>query len=86
MESITFKDCQEQILNAINKITNSGVISDPKGFILIDGFTHIHLQNIVGPNIILGGQSTVPAVAIVAKSTGLVYTFALKVLIPDIKI
>jgi len=39
----------------------------------------------MGGAFVIGGP-TVPAVAVVGKSTGLIYTFALKVLIPDIQL
>ncbi len=85
MESIKFEQYKPQIEQAINLRISQGVISDPSGFILLDGFINIQLKKEMVGEFLIGGLS-VPSVAVVGKSTGLVYTFALKVLIPNIQI
>jgi hypothetical protein len=52
---------------------------------LLDGFINMPLQKEMGGAFVIGGP-TVPAVAVVGKSTGIVHTFALKVLIPNIQL
>jgi hypothetical protein len=85
MEVINFEQYKPKILAAIESKLKIGAISDPNGFILIDGFINMPLQKEMGGAFVIGGP-TVPAVAVVGKSTGLIYTFALKVLIPDIQL
>lgn len=85
MSVINFEAYKGQIQTAIQQRITQGVISDPSGFILLDGFINMPLQKEMGGAFVIGGP-TVPAVAVVGKSTGIVHTFALKVLIPNIQL
>jgi hypothetical protein len=84
MSVINFEAYKVQIQNAIQQRISTGVISDPAGFILIDGFINMPFQKEMGGAFVIGGP-TVPAVAVVGKSTGVINTFALKVLLPNIQ-
>lgn len=84
MTTINFEEYKQQIESAINgKLVGSSII-DPQGFILLDGFINMSINKQVGNSLVVGGPS-MPCVAIVAKSTGIVHTFALKVLLPHIQ-
>lgn len=83
MNSIKFDQEKDNIQKAIEKKITSGVINDPEGFILIEGFINMPTQNEVGGAFVLGGP-TIPTVAVVGKTTGLIHTFALKILLPNI--
>jgi len=85
MDVINFEQYRPEILKALENRLKTGVISDPNGFILLDGFINMPLQKEMGGAFIIGGP-TIPAVAVVGKSSGLIYTFALKVLIPNINL
>jgi len=85
VNTIKFESIKEQIQNAIELRIQQGVISDSSGFILIDGFINMPFQKELGNSFVLGGP-TIPSVAVVGKSSGIVYTFALKVLIPGIQL
>lgn len=85
MEVVRFEDYKERIQKAIEERLLNRLLSEPEGFILIDGFANIQLQKELGGAFIIGGP-TIPTVAIVGKSSGLIYTFALKVLLPNIQI
>ncbi|MBC7774661.1 MAG: hypothetical protein H7246_04420 [Phycisphaerae bacterium] len=87
MNVLNFEDYKTQIQDAIQKKISRGSIvpSDPDGYILIDGFFNLPFYKEVGSNIILGGPS-IPAVSVVGKSTGVIHTFALKVLLPNIQL
>jgi hypothetical protein len=85
MNSVKFDQEKEKIQKAIEKKISSGVISDPEGFILIEGFINMPTQNEVGGAFVLGGP-TIPTVAVVGKTTGLIHTFALKILLPNINL
>jgi len=84
MEAINFEQYKERIQQAIESRIKQGLISDPQGFILLDGFINIQLQKEMAGAFVIGGPS-VPSVAVVGKSSGLIHTFALKVLIPEIQ-
>ncbi len=83
MAVINFEQYRSQIQTAIESKIKLGSISDPQGFILIDGFINMPFQKEMGGAFVIGGP-TVPAVAVVGKSTGLIYSFALKVILPNI--
>lgn len=83
--SINFDDYKEEINKAIQLKINSGAINDPNGFILIDGFINMPINKEIGEAFIIGGP-TIPAVAVVGKRTGIIHTFALKILLPQIPI
>lgn len=85
VNTIKFESIKEQIQNAIELRIQQGVISDTSGFILIDGFINMPFQKELGNSFVVGGP-TIPSVAVVGKSSGIVYTFALKVLIPGIQL
>lgn len=85
MNPVDFEQYKTQIEDAINIRIKNGSIKDPLGFILIDGFINMSFNKKIENSIIVGGPS-VPCVSVVGKSTGLVYTFALKVLLPNIQI
>lgn len=85
MISVKFEDEKDNIQKEIEKKISTGVIKDPGGFILIEGFINMPTQNEVGGAFVIGGP-TIPTVAVVGKTTGLVYTFALKILLPNIKL
>ncbi len=85
MISVKFEDEKANIQKEIEKKISTGVIKDPAGFILIEGFINMPTQNEVGAAFVIGGP-TIPTVAVVGKTTGLVYTFALKILLPNIKL
>lgn len=80
---VNFDDYKTQIQSAIQQKIATGIISDPQGFILIDGFINISMQKELSGSLMIGGP-TIPTVAVVGKSTGIMYTFALKVLLPNI--
>lgn len=85
MSVINFEAYKTQIQTAIESKITTGVISDPAGFILIDGFINMPFQKEMGGAFVIGGPS-IPAVAVVGKSTGLIHTFALKILLPNIQL
>ena len=84
MNPINFDQLKSQIEKAIETRLANGLINDPLGFILLDGFINVIYQKEIGNAFQIGGP-TVPAVAVVGKSTGLIRTFALKVLLPHIE-
>ena len=82
MNLINFKSRKKEIEIAINKLLSKGILDEPDGYILLDGYMNYPIQNEVGGLLGAEGQS-LPTIAIVGKSTGRVYTFALKILLPE---
>jgi hypothetical protein len=86
MTEIKFEEYKDRITTKITEsVLSKNILIDPEGFILFDGFFNIPFQPALNGSINLGGP-TVPAVAIIGKSTGIIHYFALKALIPDIEI
>jgi hypothetical protein len=63
------------------KLRENGIV-DPAGFSLVDGFIMQPLSAEVSGNLTLGGP-TLPLVAVVANTSGRVYYFAAKALLPS---
>ena len=87
MAVIKFEELQIEIQKSIEqKVLKPGRIpADPEGFILVEGFFNLPIQNELGGGVVLGG-TTVPVVSIVGKSTGVMHYFAVKALLPHVEI
>jgi hypothetical protein len=92
MEPLKFDDFKEKIANALNsriKSLNSPIIDESavaeSGYILIEGFFNLGFQKELSGGLILGGP-TLPSVAVVGNTSGRIYFFALKALLPDISL
>lgn len=79
-----FSEHKEKIQEALNsRLANTAFSGEDKGFTLVDGFFNLPIQDELSGDIIIGGP-TIPMISIVGNSTGRMYFFALKVLLPDI--
>jgi hypothetical protein len=77
----TFNELRDQITGALPTVLQ-GVLHNENGFTLVEGFVSLPIQqNLNTYNI--GGQS-VPMIALVGKTTGRMYFFALRQLLPNI--
>jgi len=85
MTTKSFEELKPKIQEAIEAKLKGSPIVDEDGFILVDGFFMPGFQKEISGSFVIGGPS-VPAVAIVGKTTGRIYYFALKVLLPDLDI
>jgi hypothetical protein len=85
-KKIKFEDIKESILESIrNNPDITSNIREPGGVTLVDGFINQPIQKDLTGGLILGGPS-IPIICLVGNSTGRMYFFALKVLLPDINI
>ena len=78
-----FEEYKEEITKALNEKMQKNEIKIPEKVTLVDGFFMQSFQDTLD-GIQLGGR-TVPSIMLVGES-GQIYFFALKALIPDIKI
>ena len=85
MIAIKFLDIKEELQNALQEKLKQAPIVGEAGFTLIDGFMTLPLHGEISNNVIIGGPS-IPVVGIVGNTSGRVYTFALKVILPRIQI
>jgi hypothetical protein len=85
MEQIKFQDIKNRLLTTIQAKMPVTWVQEEGGFTLVEGFFTQPMQTELSGNLIIGGPS-VPTVAIVGKNTGRMYFFALKALLPDLKI
>ena len=79
MNKIIFADVKQDILDALQKLPQDAGITEKVG--LVDGFINNPLSRELSDSIIIGGPS-VPMVLLVGETTGRVYFFALKILLP----
>jgi len=85
MKTIKFDEIKPDLEKAINEKLKNGLVVDPQGFVLMDGFCNITFNKEINSSIIIGNPF-VPCISIIGKSTGLIYTFALKALIPTLEL
>ncbi len=83
MKPIRFIEIKNNLLKAIEEKLKVNPIPNENGFTIIEGFITTSLQSEISGNFILGGPS-IPTVAIVGNTSGRIYTFALKILMPDL--
>ena len=83
MANIKFEDYKAQILTSIDQKLRLKPITGEAGFTLVEGFIMQPLNKEISGSIIIGG-TTIPLVAIVGNTSGRMYYFALKALIPNI--
>lgn len=82
MESIKFEEHKEKIIEALRARGNLG-ISEP--VTLVEGFVNQPIQNEISNSISIGGPS-IPMVMLLGSNSGRIYYFALKVIMPSLKL
>lgn len=85
MKPIKFDEIKEKLQAALQNKLQLSPIPNEQGFSLIEGLMSLPLRSEYGNEIFLGGLN-IPVVGIVGNTSGRVYTFALKALLPDIEI
>lgn len=80
---IKFNEYKDQIIAAIERNSNLLQINEP--VTLVDGFVNQPVSSELSGSFIIGGP-TIPLVMLVGNTTGRVYYFALKALLPRIEI
>ena len=85
MNGIKFSDIKAELQTALGEKLKQTPILGEAGFTLIDGFMTLSLNGELSNNLIIGGPS-IPTVGIVGNTSGRIYTFALKAILPNIKI
>lgn len=82
MNPIKFEEYKQQILDSLKAKGNLG-ISEPVS--LIEGFVNQPLQKELSGTFNLGGPA-IPIVMLLGNNSGRIYYFALKVILPEIKL
>ncbi len=86
MTPIKFEEYKQQITQTIDDRLRIHPIPDENnGFTLVEGFITQPLNKEISGSLIIGGPA-IPLVAIVGNSSGRIYYFALKALIPNLQI
>lgn len=84
MSPIKFTDIKDELKRELRKKLPSMPVSGEKeGFTLIEGFMAIPILSELSNDMATCGQN-IPAVVLVGNSTGLLYTFSLKTILPNI--
>lgn len=83
MKKIKFEDCKERIVAEL--LARHEIMPyDKNGYILVEGFLEQQVLSESSDNIVLGGPS-LPMIALIGESTGLVFYFSAKILLPDLE-
>lgn len=86
MEEIKFEDYKARLLKVVDeRLRTNPITGERNGFTLIEGFFNQPFQKELTGSLVIGGPA-LPLVALVGNSSGRIYFFALKILLPDIKI
>lgn len=80
---VKFSEIKDELLKNLDKKLKESPIPNEKGLSLIEGFMNFSLQGEISNNFVIGGPS-IPVVGVVGNSSGRIYTFALKVLMPQL--
>lgn len=81
-----YDELRPRIIKALKKLDDKyKMFGDDQKLIVVNSFLRIPLQDSIG-GIVSGGESNLPAVALVDKDTGQIYYFALKALLPDLEL
>jgi hypothetical protein len=84
MEKIEFQNIKPVLIIEIEKrLLVENLI--PDDFVLIESFFNQPIQNDLSGQIVIGGP-TIPMVALIKKTSGQIYFFALKALLPNLTI
>jgi hypothetical protein len=82
MEKLIFTEYKQKIIAAINAKGNLG-IAEP--VTLIDGFVNQPIQSELSGAFIVGGPA-IPMIMLLGINSGRVYYFALKAILPEVKL
>ncbi|MEK6850221.1 MAG: hypothetical protein AABX85_01455 [Nanoarchaeota archaeon] len=84
-QTIKFSEIKEKLLQALNsKITQNKLHIDEK-VTIVDGFVNQPLSMELSGAFILGGPA-IPMIMLIGNDSGRIYYFALKAILPGIKI
>ena len=83
MTKIKFSEYKSQIIKSLNDKKIDLNITEPAT--LVDGFFNQPIQNEISGSFIIGGP-TIPMIMVVGKKSGRIYYFALKAILPDLKL
>lgn len=84
MKVVNFDDYKDEINKALN-IKVQMLPHDPAGYSIVGGFLTQPIQQEVGSSFTIGGP-VLPTIAVVANTSGLVYHFTLKSILPNLGI
>lgn len=85
MTPIKFSDIKNRLQLALQEKLQLTPIPNENGFSIIEGFMTLPLQGEISNNVMIGGPN-IPIIGIVGNTSGRIYTFALKAILPEIQI
>lgn len=85
MVNIKFSDIKSKIEKALEEKLKENPINNESGFSLVEGFMISPAHSVLSKELIIN-SSTLPMVALVGDTSGRVYMFALKAILPEIEI
>lgn len=83
--SVKFSEIKNDLMLVLKQKITDCKLQDEEGFTLVEGFVNVPILGEVSSSVIIGGPN-IPSIAIVGNSTGRIYSFAVKVLLPDVNL
>lgn len=85
MKSIKFSEIRDDLENILREKLDKVPIPGENKFALIEGFMTLPFRTDLNDDLTIGGPQ-IPIVGIVGMTSGQIYIFALKLLLPHLKI
>lgn len=82
---IKFSEIKAELVNALNEKLKSSKLHISEKVTIIDGFINQPLSMELSGSFVIGGPA-VPMIMLVGDDSGRIYYFALKAILPEIKI
>jgi hypothetical protein len=82
-KTIQFTEIKKDLLEELNKRVTLGYLKFPEKVNIVDGFANQMMSGEISNSIVIGGP-TVPMIMVVGESTGQIYFFALRALLPKV--
>ncbi|MDD5626221.1 MAG: hypothetical protein PHG83_03580 [Patescibacteria group bacterium] len=82
---IKFSEIKENLVNALNEKLKNNKLYIPEKVTIIEGFVNQPLSMELTGSFVIGGPA-VPMIMLVGNDSGRIYYFALKAILPEIKI
>lgn len=83
MSALKFEDIKDELQQALQEKLKKTPITNENGFALIEGFMSMPIQAEIGNSMIIDGPNIL-VIGLVGNTSGRVYTFALKAILPSL--
>jgi hypothetical protein len=83
MKTAKFSEIKEELQRNLEEKLKASPIPNEAGFTIIEGFMSFSIQGDISNNVVIGGP-VIPMIGIVGNTSGRIYMFALRILMPKL--